>query len=85
MGGEKRGTLEGMCPQRPRGVFSQGGSESADVRGGWRTEIGHWDAVGGDHGGRGELEGEVLGGGGGFSLAWVDDFMEACGVKGAEK
>lgn len=63
-------------------MFSQGGSLSADVRGGWRTKIGHsrrrsqWTE---------RVGGEVLGGGGGFSLALVDDFMEECGVKGAEK
>lgn len=61
-------------------MFSQGGSESA-VRGGWRTEIGRWEAITVDGG----VAGEVLGGGGGFSLAWVDNFVEECGVKGAEK
>lgn len=65
-------------------MFSQGGSESADVRGGWRTETGPWDAVGGGHGGwRSWRRG--AGWVGGFSLAWVDNFMEECGVKGAEK
>lgn len=40
-----------------------------------------WEAITVDGG----VAGEVLGGGGGFLLAWVDNFVEECGVKGAEK